>query len=139
MIIKAVLLVVWILVARTEGARDGHFFHDRNTSSNPDKENMHWLFALERFIILSLICWIHVLVNSIFNTGIFALSLALMFSYFHNGEYYRTRNSLDKNVYPKGWFDSSTTSESIVELNVGARTFLAIVGFIGAMASFILK
>ena len=139
MIIKLSLLILWMSTALLEGTRDGFFYYARNTSANPDNKNIHWIFALERLVIISLIGWIHILSYSILNTGVFVISLILIFSWFHNGIYYKTRNYLDKNVYPKGWFDSSTTSESMLEFSVAGRMFMAITGFIGIIASFTFK
>lgn len=136
MIINIILLLVWIATCLVEGVRDAHFFHNRMYSTNPDKQNMHWLFTMERFIIWSLITYIYSLHNSLFGTGIFSFSLILMFSFFHNGFYYVIRHKLDDNVYPKGWFDSSTTSESFLEFNLISRIFMAVTGMFGIVASF---
>lgn len=135
------LTICWIVASLTEGVRDGHFFHDRNTSNNPDKQNIHWLFTLERFIIWTLIVKAHWLTSasyyhsSILSTGIFSFSLILIFSFFHNSMYYHTRHKLDKNVYPKGWLDTSTTSEAFIELDLRARVFLAAVGILGIITT----
>lgn len=139
MIIKVILLLSWILIGLVEGKRDAHFFHYRTNSVKIDKHNMHWLFTMERGVVLSLICWIYALSNSVLNTEVFILSLVLMFSFTHNGQYYRVRNKLDKNVYPKGWWDTSSTSESFLEFNSVSRTFMAIVGFIGITSTFTFK
>lgn len=134
-----ILTVCWIISALVEGARDSHFFHNRNTSTNPDKQNIHWLFTVERFIVWLLIIKIYSFHSSILNTGIFGFSLILIFSFFHNGVYYKIRHQLDNNVYPKGWWDSSVTSESALELNAVSRTFLAVTGFIGLIATYFLN
>lgn len=139
MIVKIVLLIIWIVATYCEGKRDGFFYNYRMNSTNIDKYNLHGLFTLERFLIFSLICWVNSLSYSLLNTGIFGLSLVFIFSFIHNGEYYVTRNNLDKNIYPKRWWDRSTTSESFLEFNVVSRTFLFIVGLIGLITSFTLK
>lgn len=139
MVIKIVLLILWIIASLCEGKRDGFFYNYRTNSTNTDNHNLHWLFVLERFLILSMICWIHILSNSTLNTGVFVFSLILIFSWFHNGQYYRTRNMLDKKIYPKGWWDTSTTSESVLEFNATSRTFMVMVGIVGIMASFTFK
>lgn len=135
MIIKIALLVLWIIVALLEGTRDGFFYHYRMNSAKTDKYNMHWLFTFERSVIMILIAWIYSKSFSSLDTGVFMFSLILMFSFVHNGQYYWTRNFLDKNIYPKKWFASSTTSESMLEFSVVARVFLAFVGVIGIITS----
>lgn len=139
MIIKIVLLLSWVVVVFLEGKRDGFFFHNRNFATKPDGENIHWVFTIERAVVLGLIGSVHAFSNSALDTSVFVFSLILIFSWIHNGKYYKTRNKLDKNVYPKGWFDSSTTSESFLEFNVVSRTFMAIAGLVGLVASFTLK
>lgn len=139
MIATIILILAWVNIALAEGMRDGFYYHARMTSTNCDKHNIHWLFTFERAIALGLICWIHAISHSLLNTGVFAFSLILIFSFLHNGRYYMTRNFLDKNVYPKGWWDSSTTSESFLEFSAVARTFMAIVGVMGVVASFTFK
>lgn len=139
MIVKIILLVFWILEALSFGKQDAHLYHDRMTSTNPDKENIHYLFAIDRFVLLVLISWVHFISHSVLNTGVFASSLMLLYSFFHNSAYYATRNSLDKKVYPKKWLDSSTTSESFLEFNLISRVFMAIVGAIGIFSTFTFK
>lgn len=136
MIVKIILLLSWVIIGFLEGARDGFFYHNRMNSTKPDNHNIHWLFSFERGIVLGLLCWLHALSYSMINTGVFAFSLILMFSFFHNGQYYMVRNFLDNKVYPKGWWDSSTTSESFLEFSAVSRTFMAIVGAMGIVASF---
>ena len=139
MIIKSILLLGWILSAWAEGWRDGFFYDHRMNSTKPDKHNIHWLFTLERAIILSTICYVHSLHFSTLNTIVFTTGLIFLFSFFHNGTYYSVRNWLDKKIYPKKWFDSSTTSTSRIELGAIPRTVMMIVGAIGIMASFQIK
>lgn len=134
MIVKIILLVLWIIVALLEGTRDGFFFAYR-MQSKPDRFNMHWLFTSERTIVLVLIAWIYSRTYSFLDTGVFTFSLILLFSFLHNGMYYKIRHMLDKNIYPKGWWDSSTTSESMIEFSIVSRTFLAIVGSVGIITS----
>lgn len=132
---KIFIIIIWITYSCLDGLRDAHFFHNRNTSTDPDKQNIHWLFSIQRSIVIILMSWIYSKTYSALDTGIFSFSMILLFSFLHNGMYYRTRNFLDKNLYPKKWWDSSTTSESILELSVVSRTFLAFVGIMGIITS----
>lgn len=139
MIIKFILLLGWILCSCLEGCRDAFFYFYKMYSTKSDKHNMHWLFTLERAIILSAACYINSLYFTTLNTIVFTTSLIFMFSFFHNGTYYSVRHWLDKMLYPKRWFDSSTTSTSRIELGVIPRTVMMIIGAIGVMASFQIK
>jgi len=66
---------------------------------------------------------------------VFAISLALLFSFFHNGVYFMTRNKLDSKIYPKGFWDDSTSSTAKLDLNVKSRIILAVIGCIGIIAA----
>ena len=134
---KIILLISWIFYSLLNGMRDGYFYHYRNTSIKMKGENIHWLYSCERVIVGALIVWLHSLYFSSLNTSIFGLSLVLVFSFFHNGIYYELRKKLsDKNLYPKGFWSSSTSSEALLELNNVSRIFLAITGGMGIIISF---
>ncbi len=119
---------MWIVYCLFEGKRDGEFYHNRITSTNPSKDNIHWLFSTERlfiggllFIYLNTFC-------SLLNNLAFIISLGLIFSYFHNGMYYLERNRLLPGIYPKKWLSSSITSSSWIELNYNERFLLLLLG-----------
>lgn len=129
MICTIILALYWIAISVTEGVRDGHFFHNKMTSVNPDKQDIHWLFTVERLIGGSLIFYIYSINNHhLIDAFIFSAGLVLIFSYFHNGSYYCTRNSLDRNIYTKRWKDSSSTSQSWIELNYKTRLVMMMAG-----------
>lgn len=93
--------------------------------------NLHPMYVALRTILLGVILW-----NLWYDlgwvlTGIYGLCLCCIYSFFHNGTYYETRNYIERGVYPKGFWDSSTTSQATIELGVGMRTALAIIGFVG--------
>lgn len=140
MCVKIILLICWIFYSIINGYKDALMYHNRNTSSNPDKKNIHWIYLTERIMILLLMyyflipsdtCW-HI------NSKVFVVSLGLLFSFFHNGMYGKTRNALDENIYPKGWWSSSSdTSQANMEFGLTARIFMAITGIIGIIATLI--
>lgn len=136
MIIKFTLLFGWILCSLLEGCRDSFFYHYRMNSTKPDKYNIHWLFTLERGILLSAICFINSIYFSTVNTIIFTSSLILIFSFFHNGMYFTVRHLLDKTLYPKKWFDNSTSSTATIELSAVARAIMMAIGLIGIISTF---
>ena len=101
--------ILWILYSILEGFREGFYWHYKNTSKSKDNFEIHPFFASQRGIILILIG-----VILYFNIGWWSilnvLGMALIFSFFHNGSYYYTRNKLDEKIYPLKWMDQSTTS-----------------------------
>lgn len=134
---KIILLVTWIVYGLAEGFRDANYYHANNTSINSVKKDIHWIYFCQRFILGSLIAWLVYLNSSFLSTTIYSTGLILLFSFFHNGMYYVTRRKLsNKNLYPKGWWSSSTSSEALLELNNTSRIFLAITGALVIMASF---
>lgn len=137
MLIGIVILFFWIVFALLQGLNDSYYYHYRMTSNQLKDENIHWVYFCQRFIVCTCIGLIHSMYFPILSTGIFLGSLILIFSFFHNGMYYQMRKKISHgNLYPKGWFSSSTTSQATIELNNVTRIFLAIVGIIGIIASF---
>lgn len=135
MAIKIVLLTLWIIICLLEGRRDAFFYFNKMNSTKSDNHNIHWIFTSERGVILILIGVVNFVLSSFFNTCILIFSLSFIFSFVHNGMYYKTRNELDKKTYPKKWWDTSINSTSVIEFNPIVRTFLFIVGIIGIIAT----
>ena len=118
-----------IIYALIEGHKDAYLEHHRSTSANPDYKNLHPLFAVTRILIGVLIFFY---INLPILIGLsFLLCLGLIFSWFHNGNYFLTRNKLTPNIYKKKWKDESTTSNAILEFNYIERSILLILGIIG--------
>lgn len=135
MIVKIILIACWIIYALLDGYRDAHFYSNRMTSTNPDKQNIHWVYFLQRLLFGGMIAFAHSFMFSKLNTFIFSAGLIMMFSFFHNGKYYLTRNKLDPNIYKDGWWSSSKSSEATLELSDMVRTCLAVVGLGGILIS----
>lgn len=59
------------------------------------------------------------------------ISMGMVFSFFHNGGYYLTRNKIDKNTYPLGWKDQSTTSTAKLTkfMTFRNRSILMVIGY----------
>lgn len=130
-------LIIWIVVGFLEGKRDGFFYHNRMSSINPDKQNIHWIFFISRLIDFILIIAVQYQYFALLSNILFAMGLVLIFSFIHNSIYYETRKKLSNgNLYPKGWRDTSRTSEARLEFDFKARVFMAITGAIGIIASF---
>lgn len=127
------LTLIFVLFSLVEGVRDGFMYHYRSMSSD-NRYNIHWLFTIERSIVvfsLSLILLLYRHDTSIVYATTFGCSISLIFSFLHNGSYYTTRHFLNKEIYPLTFFDDSTTSTATFELSVAHRIVLAIIGFIG--------
>jgi hypothetical protein len=105
----AILNIIWVIYSMLEGFREGFYWNYRANSIIEDDFEIHPIFSAQRGIVLiliglllfKLISWI-----SIVNV----IGMMLIFSFFHNGTYYCTRNRLDNNIYKLRWKDQSTTS-----------------------------
>lgn len=138
-ILLLLLFVVAIFFFFLEGKRDGSFYHANMKTPDPVKENIHWVFFATRTIVMGLMGGICLYNYSFWVTALFLLSLALVFSFVHNGVYYATRHQLDNNIYPKGFWDDSTTSTATMEIDVKMRTIMAVIGVIGVVTSIIIS
>src|ERR1035437_252187 len=95
--------IIWIFYACIDGFKDGYFWFFKSTSSMANKFEIHPIFAAQRGIVLLVMCSSLLFLVSPLNSCLNMLSNALIFSFFHNGVYYVTRNKLDAKVYPLGW------------------------------------
>jgi hypothetical protein len=62
----------------------------------------------------------------------------LMFPFLHDGMYYKTRNKINSNTYPKGWWDTSYTTGALISFNAFERLAFAIIGFATYIAMLII-
>ena len=134
-LIKICFLLVWISYAVLDGYRDAHFYHNRNTSTNPSLKNIHWVYFMQRLILGVVIYFGFNQVFSMLDSFVFCAGLILVFSYFHNGMYYLTRHELDHSIYPKGWDSDSISSEATLEFSYKIRAMLLIIGSLGIFTS----
>lgn len=82
--------------------------------------NIHLWLVLMRSTV-----WFLLFLLTSWNWVLFAV---LGFPLLHDGIYYMTRNFLDENIYPKGFFDVSTTSTALFTVSFQYRAFLFVVG-----------
>lgn len=91
----------------------------------------HMMLTWLRFIVI-----LPVLVN----VGFWAFACCvLMFPFLHDGMYYRTRNKINSNIYPRGWWDTSYTTGAIISFNAFERTAFAIIGLVTYVITNIIK
>jgi hypothetical protein len=108
MILSTLLItnIIWILYSLTEGVREGFYWHYENKSKRVCDFNINPIFHLQRSLVLLLTGGL--LVHTLGWFSLLSLvCMIMMFSFFHNGTYYYTRNKLQPGTYPKGWSDES--------------------------------
>lgn len=125
-----IMNILWIIYSITEGIREGFYWHYENQSKKVCDFDVNPIFHIQRILVL--------LISSKFmvhTLGWYSvlsiLCMVLMFSFFHNGAYYYTRNKLQKDLYTKGWKDESKTPPILTGLiTYSKRTILMSIGFL---------
>ena len=103
-----IMNLIWIGYSLTEGIREGFYWHYENISRKVCDFNINPIFNLQRSLVL-LISGGFMVYNLGWYSLLSLLCMVLMFSFFHNGTYYYTRNKLSGKIYEKGWKDESRT------------------------------
>jgi len=130
-IIYNLTLVFFVVYSLLEGIREAYYYHSAVRSGDVEKFNLHNLFWVQRLIVsISMLCIYSFFLKNILVIVSVLLSQMLIFSFFHNGAYYCTRNNLDSTKYPRRFKDNSRTSNAILEFSYIERLFYFIIGFI---------
>lgn len=130
--------LVWILYSLLEGVREGFYWHYENSSKRVCEFNINPVFNTQRILTLCLI-GIFLVQNLGFYSILSIICMIFMFSYFHNGVYYYTRNKLSEGLYSKGWKDESRTFPSYFTflLKYNKRTAAFIIGLVAQIFVYI--
>lgn len=103
--------LLWVSFSIYEGKREAFYFSYKMKAGlqlqQVFKLDEHGMFTVTRTFVAAIA--LIASYNGILNCVLILLALALCFPFFHDGQYYVTRQKLD-NIYKKGWFDQSTTS-----------------------------
>ena len=130
MIPKLVIMFLFVLYAAMVGISDGFLWHANvlgkdTVFTKAQNRFLHAIFWLTRVVFtISLSINIYFLVFAAFS-----------FSFIHNGMYYETRNYLNPKVYPLGFFDNSTTDQSLTGrfFTVTVRIWMLAIGLLSAL------
>lgn len=126
MILTTLILtnLIWVGYALTEGIREGFYWHYENNSRRVCDFDINPVFNLQRLLVL--IVTGGFMVHTIGWFSLFSLAcMVSMFSFFHNGTYYYTRNKLDGRSYPRKWMDESKTFPPFTALTTYSKRTLA--------------
>ncbi len=146
--ISLVLAIVMIIYSSIEGVREAWYYHIKNVCLDIYKTkipNEHFTFSLQRGLFISSLSVINTVIlfhpenSSLHNVLNFILSnlgYMLIFSFFHDGEYYTERNHLDPYQYSKKWWDQKNSLDkgkpgsAIFDPNPITRTLMMVIGLI---------
>jgi hypothetical protein len=103
-----IMNLIWVGYSLTEGIREGFYWHYENISKKVCDFDVNPVFNLQRALVLLISGGFMVQILGWYSL-LSLLSMILMFSFFHNGTYYYTRNKLSGKTYEKGWKDESRT------------------------------
>ena len=122
LIISSIIILLWMIYSMMEGTREAYYY-DSVVRSDRSYPNIHWIFFLERGVVLLIIGLLTLDI-------ILPVGLALIFPWFHDGLYYMKRNDLEPRIYQKRFEASSTTSTAFFEMNYLVRSLVCIGGLI---------
>jgi hypothetical protein len=107
----ALVYLLWVLYSIYEGQREAFYFSFKMKASVNMQQSLrrdeHVMFTIQRILVATMCGMIGF--DGWINCFLLVFALACSFPFFHDGQYYVVRGKLD-GIYPKGWFDQSTTS-----------------------------
>jgi hypothetical protein len=116
-------LIIWLCAAILFGILEALLFHSNKNINKKIPFDIHIIFGFVRLCL-----FIPLLIYSE-ERFIFAISSIFMFPFLHDGFYYLTRNILSGGkLYPKTFFDQSTTTTAKISLGAFYRIILFLFG-----------
>ena len=128
----SISIILFIIYSYFEGVREADYFHFRWKHENEIVKDEHLKFTIQRSVVAILGT-----ISSTILLGWFGLLFipcaALVFTFLHDGAYYKRRNMLDSTVYKNKWFDQTSSSSAKISLTPVVRTILFILGISSAI------
>jgi len=136
------VVLFWIIYSSLFGYCDAYYWYGANVAKYLVKDfkfkDLHPHYFWMRSIVGSVFAY-SICDGTFFNWFLTILCFGLMFPFFHNGFFYKTRNEIDNTKYPLGFRDMSTTSIAKVNFTFGLRSLMMGIGLVGLIALFIIK
>ena len=133
------ILILSFIWAFLEGKREAQYFHYKWSQPSPlEIPDEHFDFTIQRFtyvLVSSLFIW-----SSIgFLYGLITfVSIALCFSFIHNGSYYLRRNYMNPEVYKEKWKSQSNTTTAKFTFSYKTRLIFFILGLLISFFGYII-
>jgi hypothetical protein len=133
MIIEVILAILSLLTFYVSTSLvEGALFHLKAKSKLKIKNQHFYLVAMR------IPFWV---LFYLVTTNVFLLTFMVMiFPFIHDGVYYWTRNKLNPDIYPKGFWDEPDPikSDAVLDFTLKQRIWLAILGSVILIISFII-
>lgn len=126
--------LIFAAYATLEGIREAFYFHYKGFGNPETVPDEHLLFTLQRAIVWMILPFVAFPLYGWW-CAITLVTTPLIFSFFHNGNYYSTRNTIDPTVYHKGFKDMTTSSTAKISMSYPVRTTLFVIGILGAVTA----
>lgn len=141
MITYICVILGWIIYSSIFGYTDAWYWYSANVGKYSVKDfkfkDLHphffWVRSLVGSIFSLVICE-----SSIINWFLIMICFGMIFPFFHNGVFYKTRNEIDPTKYPLGFRDMSTTSIAKINFTFLIRSVIFLIGLIGLFLIYIL-
>lgn len=124
-------IVITVCYSILEGKREAMYYSIKSKSGLLPEINEHPMFSAQRGIFFAYMYYgFYTITNNDIDLSLASLlGLTMIFPFFHDGSYYTERNRLD-GIYPKKYFDQSTTSTAFSDRYITplVRVILLVVG-----------
>jgi hypothetical protein len=132
--VYTLIIILWVIYSSLFGYCDAWYWYGANTSK----------YSVKGFIFKDLhphYFWMRSIVGSVFaytmcdgtflDWFLITVCLGMLFPFFHNGFFYKTRHEIDNTKYPLGFRDMSTTSIANVNFTFLIRSIMLGLGILG--------
>lgn len=131
-----ITIILWVVFALISGILEGILFHKKKANIVWCGQDVHNWFTLLRAFVGILLCMFIFFstkdMRAVITTG---LSFIMIFSFFHDGMYYVTREFLKKGTYPKMRLDSSWNNQTSALFSFDPKERIALL-FVGVCILF---
>jgi hypothetical protein len=130
----SLVILMWVIYSSLFGYCDAWYWYGANTAKYTVKgflfKDLHphyfWMRSIVGGVFAFSICG-----GSIMDWFLITTCFGLLFPFFHNGFFYKTRHEIDNTKYPLGFRDMSTTSIAKVNFTFSIRTIMLVIGLLG--------
>ena len=141
MITYILVTLSWIIYSSIFGYTDAWYWYSANVGKYSVKDfkfkDLHPQFFWTRSIVGSVFSLV-ICQGTFVNWFLIMICFGMIFPFFHNGFFYKTRNEIDSTKYPLGFMDMSTTSIAKVNFTFLIRSIMLMIGLLGLFLIYVL-